>query len=334
MFKSATFKLTAWYLLIVMLISLFFSVAVYNVGTNEIASTIRTQSERIYSEFPVFESNPILHPKSDVSNGDHLLLIRLIFFNIIVLLFSGLASYLLAIKTLEPIEEAHEHQKRFTADVSHELRTPLTALKMESEVSLLNPTPTIEDLKQTIVSNLEEVTKLEELINNLLRLSQLEFDEIRQNFNSINLKTIIDDSLQQVDKIAQNKGIKIEATKIQEVLITGDQKSLTQMLVIILDNAIKYSPKDSLISVKTKQTSKSTEIEVIDQGTGISKEDLIHIFDRFYRADQSRTKNEHKEGFGLGLSIAKMISDIHNIELVISSIPGKGTTVRIIFNKD
>src|ERR1700677_3510765 len=186
MFRSATVKLTAWYLCLAMAISLLFSVVVYNIGTNEIAHSIQTQSARIYNQFPVFDSNPILHPSSDIDDSDHDLLLRLIFLNLIVLALAGIASYLLAIRTLQPIEEAHEQQKRFTSDVSHELRTPLTALKMESEVTLMNKALSKDELRQTLSSNLEEVTKLEGLINNLLRLSRLEVEELQQNFTTLN----------------------------------------------------------------------------------------------------------------------------------------------------
>ena len=166
MFRSATLRLTAWYLGLVMFISLLFSFVVYHIGTNEIARSLHLQSARIYSQFPIFDNNDLIHPRPYIANSDHDLLFRLFILNIVVLVLAGLASYWLAKRTLEPIEEAHEQQKRFTSDVSHELRTPLTALKMESEVALLNPKASSKELKGTLHSNLEEIDKLESLINN------------------------------------------------------------------------------------------------------------------------------------------------------------------------
>jgi signal transduction histidine kinase len=210
MFRSATFKLTVWYLALAMTISIIFSVVVYHLATNEIARGLHLQTARIYNQFPVFDNSPILKPGSDIASGDHNLLLRLVFFNIIVLLLAGLASYFLAQRTLRPIEEAHEQQKRFTADVSHELRTPLTALKMESEVALLSPNTSQKELRKILESNLEEVSKLEGLINNLLRLTRLEADELRHNFTKISTIDIVRDAVYRVEKMANNRDIKIK----------------------------------------------------------------------------------------------------------------------------
>src|SRR4051812_19853161 len=130
MFKSATFKLTAWYLALVMAVSLVFSGVVYRVGSNELAHSLSRQNQRIYHDYPIFNGTTILNNDNDLLSGEHRLLGKLLFLNLLVLVGAGLASYYLARRTLEPIEEAHARQKRFTADVSHELRTPITALKM------------------------------------------------------------------------------------------------------------------------------------------------------------------------------------------------------------
>lgn len=331
MFKSATVKLTAWYMAIVMAISIFFSIIVYALGTNQIATGIRFESQRIYNNFPVFESNPILNPKADISRGDHLLLIRLLFFNTIVLVFAGLASYLLAKRTLLPIEEAHEHQKHFTADVSHELRTPLTAIRMESEVALLEE-DNVSLLKQTLRSNLEEITKIENLINNLLRLSKLESDELKANFNSIPLQPLLADVIKDLMPLAKQKKVKITNLTKTNVNVFGDRESLKSLMSIIVDNSVKYSPKSSSITIKLKVMPRQSILVIKDSGIGIDPEDLKHIFDRFYKSDSSRNKTDQKESFGLGLSIAKMIADLHDMNLKVSSTKGQGTEVKMYFN--
>ncbi len=315
-----------------MAISIFFSIVVYAVGSDGIANGIRLQSERIYNEFPIFESNPILKPSKDIERGDHILLMRLLFFNSIVFIFAGAASYFLAIKTLGPIEETHEQQKRFTSDVSHELRTPLTAIRMESEVALMNSNLTKDELKATLASNLEETTKIENLINSLLRLSRLESEEIKKNFSPIYVKEIVKDALSNINKQAKYKNIKIiNKVKVNDQIL-GDKNSLIQLLTIFLDNAIKYSPANKEISLVFESNKNFKNLIIKDQGIGINKKDLDHIFDRFYKSDISRARtNDSKESYGIGLSIAKSIAEVHDINIIVTSQLNKGTTIKLVF---
>ncbi len=324
MFRSATFKLTMWYLALVMAISLAFSVVLYNVVTNELARGLNVESQRIYTQFPVFNNNPLLRTDRDYNISAHNILLRLVTFNVVVLFGAGLASYWLAKRTLEPIEEAHEQQKRFTADVSHELRTPLTAIKMESEVALMNKSSTVAELRSTLSSVIEETTKLDELINNLLRLTRLEVDELQQNFSNVHTKDIIDRASATIATLAKNRHQKIDYD-INDSLVNGDADSLTQLLVILIDNAIKYSPEGSTINITANKRAEYGQITIHDQGIGIDKQALDKVFDRFYRADNSRTKIG-AEGSGLGLSIAKMIIDLHRGNITLKSQVGKGTT--------
>ena len=314
-----------------MAISIFFSIVVYAVGSDGIANGIRLQSERIYNEFPVLQANPILKPSKDIERGDHILLMRLLFFNSIVFIFAGAASYFLAVKTLGPIEETHEQQKRFTSDVSHELRTPLTAIRMESEVALINENLSKEDLRAILSSNLEETTKIENLINSLLKLSRLESEEIKKNFTDVNIKDIVKEAISNVSKQAKVKKIKIinEVNTLDQ--ISGDKNSLIQLLTIFLDNAIKYSQTNKEIDVSFNTNKNSKSLIIKDQGIGINKKDLDHIFDRFYKSDTSRTQNNIKESYGIGLSIAKSIAEVHDINIVVSSQINKGTTIKLIF---
>jgi two-component system sensor histidine kinase CiaH len=333
MFRSATFKLTVSFLALTMTISLMFSIVVYRLASKDITRGIHLQSERIYNQFPVFRDNPILSPQNDIDNGVHTLLLRLVLLNLVVLILAGIVSYLLAKITLRPIEEAHEQQKRFTADVSHELRTPLTALRIESEVALLNDDASNKDLQDTIKSNLEEVSKLENLINNLLKLTRLEISELRQNFEAISIKKVADDAAEQLARLAANRKIKIETTLINKIMY-GDFASISQMLVIFLDNAIKYSAAGTTIKLSARTKHQGIIFVVEDEGVGIPKGSLSHIFDRFYRANSSRTKSIDNDGHGLGLSIAKTIADIHEAVITVSSLVGKGTKVEVYFPVD
>jgi signal transduction histidine kinase len=332
MFRSATLRLTLWYLAIAMGISLLFSVALYHVTTGELRSGLHQESQSLYNQFPVFQGDPNVnfHPNSYYDNASHVILLRLIGFNVMVLLAAGVSSYFLAKKTLDPIEAAHKQQKRFTSDVSHELRTPLTAIKMESEVALLNSKASSKELRYTLESNLEEVGKLETLINNLLRLARLEANELQQNFQKINTKDVVDEAISKVSKAATNQKMNIISSG-KNTDFYGDQESLAQLITILLDNAIKYSPSGSTIKIEKSFSKDNVVLKVKDEGGGISHEALEHVFDRFYRADSSR--NKAKEGFGLGLSIAKMIADIHKGDVTLTSQNEKGTTVIVSIPK-
>ncbi len=327
MFKSAHAKLTIWYLAIMMAISLVFSIVLYNIASSQLASELKRQSERLYNKFPAIDNAPILHLKRDLSYGDHIILLRIITLNIIVLISAGFASYLLAKRTLRPIEEAHEQQQLFTANVSHELRTPLTALKMESEVALLNEQATVNTLKETIHSNLEEIEKIESLINNILKLTKLETEELRANFVPQSVNKIIVKSIEGINIIAKDRKIKLIFIKNTDYKIMGDEESLIQLLIILLDNAIKYSSNGQSVIIETKKVNKQVIITIIDNGQGIKKEELAHIFDRFYRADKSRSKTT--SGYGLGLPIAKMIADLHDGTIIVNSKENSGTTIKI-----
>ena len=325
MFRSATFKLTMWYLGIVMVISLVFSAVLYQTATHELGRGLHNETQRIYKQFPIFQGNPALKPGIDYDSGAHRILLRLVGFNIIVLIGAGWASWWLARRTLQPIEEAHEQQKRFTADVSHELRTPLTALKMESEVALMNSKNGKKELQAVLTSNLEEAGKLESLINNLLRLTRLEAGELQQQFSPTDSKTVINSAVSHVEKTAKERGVKLTVDP-KKVPLVGDQDSMSQLLVILLDNAIKYSDKGSSIEVSARRKDSQVEFKVVDHGSGMGPGTLDHVFDRFYRGEgQSRSKAD-TDGFGLGLSIAKMIADLHNGSITLESQLEKGTT--------
>ncbi len=330
MFRSATFKLTMWYLAIVMIISLCFSMVLYNVATNELDRGLRNETKRLYDKYPsIIEGTPTLRPGEDYDDGAHRIFLRLALFNLIVLVGAGFSGYWLARRTLRPIEQAHEQQKRFTADVSHELRTPLTALRMESEVALMNKKTGANDLRKTIGSNLEEVTKLEALVNNLLRLAHLETDELRSNFTPVDGQAVVKTALKRVGQVASSRHISMKS-KMEDLPLEGDKNSLVQLVVILLDNAIKYSPDNSVVEVETRIADKKAVISVKDRGRGIDPIALEHVFDRFYRADKSRAKGgDMPEGYGLGLSIAKMIADLHDGSIRLESRAKEGTTATV-----
>ncbi len=326
MYRSATLKLTAWYLLIAMLISLTFSVVVYRVANAELEWGLHNQTARIYREYPVFSDNPFFVRQNDLDAGSRRIFLNLAYFNLVVLIGAGFASYWLARKTLRPIEISNEQQKRFVADASHELRTPVTALKMETEVALLDEHASKEELQAALQSNLEEANKLDTLLGSLLRLSRLESADIQQTFTRLSIARLIQAAIDQTKQLADAKHIIIEQ-QIVDMKVSGDQASLIQLVVILLDNAIKYSPTGSTITVSSTRQTGTAHITVRDHGIGIEAAALEHVFDRFYRADKARTGNS---GYGLGLAIAKHIADLHDGTITLKSTPGKGTSASLL----
>ncbi len=326
-FRSAVFKLTAIYVIIVMSISILFSMVLYKLAVQELQLGFHNQYTQWLTQYQPFGLRQPGNPAAELATRSRHIYNQLVYLNILVLIVTGIASYILAKRTLRPIEAVHEQQKRFTADVSHELRTPLTSIKMESEVALLDKKASTDDLRQSLKSNLEEVTRMEGLINNLLQLASLEANQLRTEFVRLNVSEVVEAALKVVRPYAQAKQIKFEQ-KITDAYVTGDRPSLTQLCIILLENAVKYSPEGSTISVAARGKNMRVSIEIRDQGPGIPMKDLAHVFDRFYRSDAARSE-QASHGFGLGLSLAKLIADIHDGEITLASQPGKGTVARI-----
>jgi signal transduction histidine kinase len=230
----------------------------------------------------------------------------------------------LAKHTLKPIEQAMEAQNRFTADASHELRTPLTAMRSEIEVNLRNKQLNTTDAKKLLQSNLEEIEKLESLSNALLKLARYQ-NNFSDDFKDISLQEVIVEAYEKVENLAKRKSIRFD-NNLSEIKVLGDQQSLIELFVILLDNAIKYSPEKSKISINFTKLDKHVSVKIKDRGIGIKASELPYIFNRFYRADTSRSK-EKVDGYGLGLSIAKSIVEMHKGTIEVNSKPGHGSEV-------
>jgi len=235
--------------------------------------------------------------------------------NVAVLVIGGAASLYMARRTLGPIEQAMEAQARFTADASHELRTPLTAMQTEIEVALRDKNMSAQEGRELLASNLEEVNKLRSLSNGLLALA----NQDKENFvpKPVSTKTILNAATSRTAKAATQKQITID-NRADNLSVHGDHDGLTQLFAILLDNAIKYSPVGTNIEITSTVKGSNAHISVADHGDGIKPEDLPHIFDRLYRADRSRSK-EQIDGYGLGLSIAKKIVELHKGAIDVTS---------------
>lgn len=326
MFHSAALKLTFWYLAIIMAISLVFSFSLYRVSSDDLSRNVNRQIGYFRDLLAPYESRNYNRLKALQLDEDlRHLKDKLVLFNVLVLATGGLASYWLARRTLQPIEEALNNQSRFASDASHELRTPLTAMITENEVALRNKSLTKPGAVEVIKSNLEEAVKLKALAEGLLRLTS--GGGTIENTEAVSLKDIVEESVSRYSVIAKNKRIKI-TTKIEDLKVFGDMTALVELVSIFIDNALKYTKSGGRVNLSAARHHKFIALKISDDGQGIKSEDISRIFERFFRSDSSRHKDA-AGGYGLGLSIAKQIAEAHGGYIKVSSRFGKGTTFTI-----
>jgi two-component system sensor histidine kinase CiaH len=324
MFQSATLKLTAWYLIILMAISIVFSFAIYEITSNEVETRLQHFEVNLQnSGFMGAPPDSLRQKQSGQASAD--IAVNLLYANLFILIAGGTGSYFLARRTLRPIEEAHNAQARFSSDASHELRTPLAVMKTEIEVALRDKESTEEELRDVLSSNLEEVEKLTQLSSMLLTLSKLEHDKLE--VKEFDITKLTEECIKRFAQPADRINLKSN----KKLIATGNSAAITELICILLDNALKYSPDTSLVSIILSQRQQHVSFEITNTGQGISEEKLPHIFDRFYRADSSRTGGEQK-GYGLGLALAKRIVEMHNGELSVTSEPGHRTTFTVLLS--
>lgn len=343
MFHQTRIKLTAWYLIIIMAVSISFSTFIYLGATREFNRIIRIEQLRTlrpdisdqYIQKPVWENEniPLTTPPDSrlIQDVRVRVLEGLIGINLIILFLSALAGYFLAGRTLRPIKNMLDEQNRFITDASHELNTPLTSLKTSIEVNLRDKNLNIEKLKQALLSNLEEVNNLQALSNELIEITQ--YQKVNGNFElkKIDIANVINAAILKIKPQADKKQIKINI-KNKKIFVNADERSLVELFTILLDNAVKYSPEKKDINVQVLSVDSKLKVIVSDNGIGIDKEDIPFIFERFYRTDKSRTKQQIA-GYGLGLSIAKRIVELHSGTINVESPKGKGATFAVVMPK-
>jgi heavy metal sensor kinase len=224
------------------------------------------------------------------------------------------------------LEDAINSSKQFVADASHELRTPLAVLRGELE-NLAQDAQLKSHTRETLGSALEEVDRLAEIVEGLLALSRLDTGEAQAAWMRFDLAELVATTADQMSLLAEDKHIAVVCDCATGVMIEGDQARLKQVVVNLLDNAIKYTPNGGRIKLRISQEDGYAVWDVADDGIGIPPEALPHVFKRFFRVDGSRSRDQG--GAGLGLSIVKSICDAHGAHVEVSSTPGKGSRFRI-----
>lgn len=229
-------------------------------------------------------------------------------------------------RMISRLEEALNHDRRFSADVSHELRTPLTILRGELEQVVQTPHLPIR-VREAIGSSLEEIDRMAKIVENLLTIARLDAgtDEIVRQ--SVDVSLLAQWTVDQMHLLAEEKQITISNTHTGPALIFADSARVKQVLVNLLDNAIKYTPDGGEIRVSVTTASRAAVLEVSDTGIGIPPESLPNVFERFYRSDKARSRESG--GTGLGLSIVQAICNAHGGSVTIRSLEGSGTTVHV-----
>jgi len=224
------------------------------------------------------------------------------------------------------LENSFKQIRQFSSDASHELRTPLTVLKGQNELILGKPRK-LEEYQEVISSNLEEINYMSKVLEDLFVLSKSDENQVNLDCKQFNLKPFVEEVCKHAEVLAEEKNIKIIITYLEAVEIKGDEVRLRQMVWNVLQNGIKYTQTGGELKVSLRNDREFALITIQDTGIGIPEEDLAFIFNRFYRVDKARSRDEG--GSGLGLSICRQIAEAHKGNIEVESKLGVGTRFKI-----
>lgn len=239
------------------------------------------------------------------------------------LLLAFLGSFFMADRALIPVKESWERQRNFVADASHELRTPLAVVQTNIELVMGNTDESVGSQTKWLENILAENKRMTSLVNNLLFLARADSNQELSEKKVFQLDAVLTEALQLFEPIAHKKNICLRHRMQSHVDFFGDSNHIKQLIMILLDNAIKYTPERGQVDLELKENHNTLEICVKDTGEGITKEHIDKIFQRFYRADKARSRANGSSG--LGLAIAEWIVKEHKGSINVYSTPGKGT---------
>jgi signal transduction histidine kinase len=251
---------------------------------------------------------------------------------LVFLCLAGLAGHYAAGKALIPIQDAFAVQRKFLADASHELRTPLSVFQASLEVLEKKEGANLASFSRQLIDDLkDEVRRMTLLVSNLLTLARSDAGVLEIWKDHVDLRPIAEHAIRSLEYLAAKKNITLSLSAPDRVMVYADKDRISQLLFLLIDNGIKYTPSGGYVSVyiypSKNQTSLGISIEVRDTGIGMTSEERAQIFARFYRADKSRSRETG--GFGLGLSIAAWIVSMHGGTISVTSEPGAGSTFTV-----
>ncbi len=236
-------------------------------------------------------------------------------------------GFLLAGRALRPIQSAMDRQQSFVADASHELRTPLSLIRASAELLKRHSAKSVRTNIASVDDIIQETDRLSGLVGQMLTLARADASQAPLSLVEVDLQQLTLDAVRQMRLLAEPKQITIEVQAGDALQVRGDPARLRELLMVLLDNAIKYSDAGAPVRVALQPLPGKARLQVSDSGRGIPPEALPHIFDRFYRVDKARSRE--MGGSGLGLAIAKWIADSHEGTIHIESAPGAGTIVTV-----
>jgi signal transduction histidine kinase len=239
-------------------------------------------------------------------------------------------GWLLVRKSTAPVERSMDTMRRFMADAAHELRTPVAVLRSQAEVTLQRERDGagyVEALRRVE----SEAARLGATVEDLLTLARADAGERPLDRRRVFLDDLALDAASGARALAEKRGVSLEVGAFEESVVTGDPALLRQLLMIVLDNAVKFTPAGGRVRLNAAAPGGQAEVVVEDTGIGIGRDQLPHIFERFYRGDPARARGDGAEGAGLGLAIARWIADAHGARIEVSSEVGTGTRVAIRF---
>ncbi|MDR3595734.1 ATP-binding protein [Clostridium sp.] len=238
-------------------------------------------------------------------------------------------SLYLANWAVRPIKKSWEQQRQFVADASHELKTPLTVILANTDIILSHKEDTINDQIKWINYIKTECERMTTLVNDLLFLAKTDANKNEVIFSKVNFSDIIWNCVLPFESVAFEEEKKIDNEIPPDIFINGDSNRLKQLIFILIDNAIKYSNEKGTITILLEKKQDKVHLSVNNTGEPLPKEKITHLFERFYRVDESRARK--KDGYGLGLAIAKTIVDSHNGKILVKSSESEGTTFTVSF---
>ena len=225
------------------------------------------------------------------------------------------------------LEASFRQVRQFSADASHELRTPLTVMKGETELALRRARPS-EDYRLVLESSLEEIDRMARIVDELLFLSRADLGEVRIESQPVRLDALVEDVQRQAAVLGQEQDVQVSVGVVEPVTVQGDELRLRELLLNLVDNAVKYSRPGGKVTLALARDGATARLSVTDQGIGIPAEAQARIFDRFYRADDARA--HAKKGTGLGLSICKWIVEAHHGRIEVQSTAGEGSKFTVV----